>query len=69
MKRLTSQIAFLLWAGLLSGGYVLAALHKDAPFSAYAEWLSIGLGFYLGKRVGKFMVSSKYNNSVDKKDV
>ncbi len=55
-RYVNSSIACAVFAFLLTFGFVWTSLHKQAPFTAYMEGLSIGLGAVLGKRLWQ-----KYN--------
>lgn len=43
--------AFIIWAILLTGGFVFTGFKPTAQFGIYATWLTIGLGAYTGKRL------------------
>jgi len=60
MSKVTSPLAFIIWAALLTGGFIFAGFHKDAPFGLFSEWLTGGLVFYISRRLGKFWVGLKY---------
>lgn len=49
--KVSTSWAFIIWAALLVGGYVFAGFKPDAPFWAYAMFLTLGLGAYTGKRL------------------
>lgn len=57
-----TSIAFVIWTILLTGGFVFTGYKPMAQFNAYAMWLTIGLGAYAGKRVGKYIANLKFNN-------
>ena len=49
--NITTSIAFIIWAILLSGAFVYTGLKPDAQFSTYAIWLTTGLTAYTSKRL------------------
>ena len=54
-----TSIAFIIWAVLLSGAYILTAKYPSAKFDVYAMWLTLGLTAYTGKRLWQ----KKFNNN------
>ena len=62
-KKITirTSVAFIIWAVLLTGGFVFTGFKPAAQFTVYASWLTIGLGAYAGKRVGKYIAGLKFN--------
>ncbi len=45
--------ACAIFAFLLTGGFIWATFHKEAPFIAYMEGLVIGLSAIIGKRLAQ----------------
>ena len=62
--KVTTSIAFLIWAVLLSGAFVYTGYKPDAQFSTFAFFLTLGLGAYTGKRL--FQKHSKFLESVNR---
>lgn len=54
-------LAFLIWALLISGAFVFTGFKPAAQFTAYATWLTIGLGAYTGKRL--FQKKKEFNGT------
>jgi len=48
---LRSTVAFFIYAGLLTGGFIFASYIKDTPYLAFATQLTIGFGIYITKRL------------------
>ena len=48
--KVSTSVAFIIWAVLLSGAFVYTGLKPLAQFSTYAFFLTLGLGVYTGKR-------------------
>lgn len=67
-KKITirTSVAFIIWAVLLTGGFAFTGFKPTAQFAVYAMWLTIGLGAYAGKRVGKYIAGLKFNNKEQK---
>ena len=57
--EISTSVAFLIWAFLLSGAFVYTGIKPDAQFSTYAFFLTLGLGAYTGKRL--FQKHPKFN--------
>ena len=53
MKRtkIRTSVAFVIWAVLLTGAFVITAKYPGAQFWTYALFLTLGLGGYTGKRL------------------
>lgn len=51
MKKLSSRVAFLVYVGVMLGGYVWATFLTTAPYVTLAEFLTIGASAYWGKRL------------------
>lgn len=49
--EVSTSIAFLIWAFLLTGGFMFTGFKPAAQFWAYAMFLTLGLGTYTGKRL------------------
>lgn len=49
--KIRTSVAFIIWAVLLSGAFILTAKYPDAKFDVYAMWLTLGLTAYTGKRL------------------
>ncbi len=58
--KIRTSVAFIIWAVLLSGAFILTAKYPDAKFDVYAMWLTIGLASYTGKRL--FQRDKRFNN-------
>ena len=59
-SKIRTGVAFVIWAVLLSGAFILTAKFPDAKFDVYAMWLTIGLSAYSGKRL--FRNHKSFNN-------
>ena len=59
--RVRTSVAFIIWAVLLSGAFILTAKFPDAKFDVYAMWLTLGLTAYTGKRL--FQRHPKFNGN------
>jgi amino acid transporter len=55
MKKMsvTSSIAFVVWAVLITGAFVFTGYKPSAQFVPYITWLTVGLGAYTGRRLFK----------------
>ena len=53
MKKITirTSVAFIIWAVLLTGGFVFTGFKPDASYAVFAGWLTGGLTAYTGKRL------------------
>jgi len=49
--KIRSWHAYLIYALLITGGYVWATFFEDAPFLAFATQITIGFGVYVTKRL------------------
>ena len=49
--KVTTSVAYIVWAVLLSGAFVYTGFKSSAQFLTYAMFLTIGLGGYIGKRL------------------
>ena len=58
--KIRTSVAFIIWAVLLTGAYIITAKFPDAKFDIYAMWLTIGLASYTGKRL--FQRDKRFNN-------
>lgn len=56
--KVTTSIAFIIWAVLLTAAFAYTGFKPDAQFSTYAFFLTLGLGAYTGKRL--FQKHSKF---------
>ena len=61
--KITTSIAFVIWACLLSGAFVFTGFKVEAQFSTYAFFLTLGLGAYTGKRL--FQKLPKFNEKME----
>lgn len=59
--HISSTTAFILYAVLLTAGYVFATIFPVAPFEIYAYAFSAGVAAYWGKRL--IQKSEKYSGS------
>lgn len=57
-----TSIAFIIWLVCLSGAYVFTGYREMAQFGVYSMWLTIGLGAYAGKRIGKYIANLRFKN-------
>jgi len=48
---ITSTKAFILFALLVTGGFVFKTFFEKAPYEAFAMYLTMGFGAYIGKRL------------------
>lgn len=60
--KITTSIAFIIWAVLLSGAFIYTGFKPDAQFSTYAFFLTLGLGAYTGKRL--FQKLPNFNGTI-----
>lgn len=49
--KVNTSWAYLIWAFFLVVGYGFAGFKPEAPFGAFAMWLTMGLGMKVGKRL------------------
>jgi len=56
-----TSVAFIIWAFLITGAFVFTGFKPAAQFTAYATWLTIGLGAYTGKRL--FQKKKEFNGA------
>jgi len=49
--RITSTFAFILFAIMLTGGFVFTAFIPQAPYITFAMYLTMGFTAYIGKRL------------------
>lgn len=63
MKKIVIRTtwAFLIWAFLLTGGFVFTGFKPTAQFETFAMWLTIGVGLYTGKRL--FQKKAEFNGN------
>ena len=59
-SKIRTGVAFIIWAVLLSGAFILTAKFPDAKFDIYAMWLTVGLTAYTGKRL--IQKDKRFNN-------
>ena len=57
--NLTTSIAYIIWAILISLGYYYTGFKPAAQFWVYAFFLTLGLGTYTGKRLFQKMPKFK----------
>ena len=50
-SKITTAVAFIIWAVLLSAGFYYTGFKPNAQFWVYALFLTLGLGAYTGKRL------------------
>lgn len=49
--KIGSSLAFVVYCGLMVGGFVFATFVPAAPYLAFAVQVTLGFGGYLGKRL------------------
>ncbi len=49
--KIGSSLAFIIYCGLMVGGFVFSTFIPAAPYLAFAVQLTLGFGGYLGKRL------------------
>ena len=50
VSTVRSTVAFIIYALLITGGFVFAAYKTAAPYLAFASQLTIGFGAYIARR-------------------
>ena len=49
--RVTSTVAFIVFALMLMGGFVFSTFIPEAPYTTFAMYLAMGFTAYIGKRL------------------
>lgn len=58
--KIGSSVAFVIYCGLMVGGFVFSTFIPAAPYLVFAVQITLGFGAYVGKRL--LQKQEKYNN-------
>uniref|UniRef100_A0A6M3IJ53 Uncharacterized protein n=1 Tax=viral metagenome TaxID=1070528 RepID=A0A6M3IJ53_9ZZZZ len=52
-KTIHTWLAFIIYAALMTAGFVWTTYLREAPYEIFAKMFTYGFGFYAGKRLAQ----------------